>query len=341
MAAMFSHTDTLHLSELLNEHIEPTTSNKGKLSHIIHTPLLLHTNPDLNYHCCGMQLQGASASNHFFTTHFNALVTKDPPGETPRFVGFKRVCRKHADIGDKRIALIPRAQFFMETLKNVPSNPGLFRPYPRLPPPSIKNPYSAAMALAYDFMSTLSCLDDEYLEFLKAFADPNHDFSLNAHLTYFPFWACFRYPCLKPIPHPAKKPCPYSSMLVFQASSPLPQRTFRCHACDRHFKQKAGLQYHISRAHPNDPANQHSRCRLSMNLQCPFTPCTNIYTSLTGIRHHLKMNHLNQPHPDTANSRHACPIPPCQTACPSLNQLKRHLLSAHFWSFNHPSASPA
>lgn len=272
------------------------------------------------YACCGMTFDLTPALTHYFRTHF-AAIDRDLDAKP-------RVCRTFRAIGDPAIPVVERADHFMKCLTAYPANPRHFRPAPLAQHPlRFRNPYSSAMALAYDYLETLATEPPEYAKFL-AF--------LGAHPTRhrWPHWAHFRYPELLTHHRPAVLPTLHNIVAGFEC--PAEERPFACEepGCPKRYKQVTGLQYHRAHAHPEtNPLS-------NTPIQCPFPPCTKAYLSLTGLRNHLKKFHL-QPHhfeadaaPPASPARpFVCPILPCKQVLASLPELREHTLKAHFWTF--------
>ncbi|KAJ9066752.1 hypothetical protein DSO57_1006363 [Entomophthora muscae] len=298
---------TSHLQELIAiyypHYIPTSTTNSPPPTTLNHLNILPYTCCNSTYH------HHTTALSHYFKDHFTSVVNNYKP-TTPN------PCSHFKDIGNSNIPIIHRTAFFLNSLSNQPTNPKQFRPAPHSKAPlDFTNPYSSALAMAYDYLATKNT--HEYHEFISLLQLHAKNTKLTSnHL--FICWAHFQYPSLKLTLKP-----PYHQPL-FQCQEP---------ACGKIYKQIAGLQYHISRNHSKLPPITNTT-----SLTCPFTPCSKTYQSTTGMRNHLKKFHL-QPH-HFEQDKHAslipatCPILPCNYTFKDQAKLRLHILKSHFWSFS-------
>lgn len=130
---------------------------------------------------------GDSAYVHFFQGRF---------AELRQSLSAPNPCRGFQDIGKASIPVTQRAAFFVGTLAQAPSNPKQFRPAPHATAPlDFKNPYSSALALAYDY---LAFADTAAHAKFAALAD-GHAYAAGIQpspMVVLQCWACFAYPAL-------------------------------------------------------------------------------------------------------------------------------------------------
>ncbi|KAJ9066753.1 hypothetical protein DSO57_1006364 [Entomophthora muscae] len=145
------------------------------------------------YHCCGKTyLKHNKALAHFFEVHFTSLLHL--------WKETKNTCTKFSDIGNRNIPVVHRAAFFLGSLTHLPDNPTHFRPAPHSKAPlDFTNPYSSALAMAYDYIAVVKAQPIQFLEFialLKLHASFNN--LQTPQSCYWPYWAHFIYPSLSP-----------------------------------------------------------------------------------------------------------------------------------------------
>lgn len=260
------------------------------------------------YSCCHYNFCNSSRSfDHYFENHFANAVKSVAPNP----------CRTLADVGNPAIPVVKRVAYFLASIESPPKNPRLFRPAPLSRGPlRFNNPYSVAMAMAYDFLETLRDQPPEYADFVTL-VDLHASLANIPNVSHWACWAHFKYPGLN-----------HSPSGIGGTIQPL----FFCQmaGCHKLYKQLTGLQQHLCRDHKSPDTRE------ICTLLCPFTPCDKAYQSSTGLRNHLKKFHL-QPH-HFEEDRHAvaapatCPIDPCAAQFPSLAALRLHILNTHFWS---------
>ncbi|KAJ9090615.1 hypothetical protein DSO57_1000466 [Entomophthora muscae] len=183
--------DTQHLVELysLYNPTHPISPPNTSLQTTTPNPSTPAPNHILPYKCCKTTFDDFSqALRHFFIHHFHTIRTRKH--------GLASVA---SDIGNTTIHPIERASVFMKFFKTLPQNPRQFRPAPHSKPPlDFRNPYSSAMAMAYDFMETIIHQPSQYTAFLNKLTTY---IPFTSHNDTWPYWAYFIYPqLLPPIP---------------------------------------------------------------------------------------------------------------------------------------------
>lgn len=303
--------DSRHLQELMDVYypntlarVEPAPEEDEAAS----TESLLALLP---YTCCNTTyLRQSHAFAHYFEVHFGTALQDWTAGQP-------NPCTQFRDVGNPAIPIVRRVAFFLDSLKHPPRRPQQFRPAPHSRGPlDFANPYSACLAMAYDYLHVQRA--PQYVEFVNVMKF--HASINNLRLSpacHWPCWAHFFYPALAP------------RRIVFKAPPLRP--LFRCqeHGCGKAFQQVADLHHHLA---------NHRRPPKPKALKCPFLPCKNTYQSATGMCNHLKKFHLDPIHFE--RDKHApasplpatCPIVPCEHSSPNLAQLRLHIVKKHFWS---------
>ncbi|KAJ9083096.1 hypothetical protein DSO57_1038116 [Entomophthora muscae] len=199
----------------------------------------------------------------------------------------------------------------------------------------------------------------EYLRFVTLVNGkiPTEVPQLQNNIKLWPYWATFMYPALmknlpaskltqQPSKRPPLKPLNeiYKKAEIYRMPDPKPPSNepsgIRCteKGCNKTYRQYAGLQYHMQRVH-----NVAGLKPLTLSLICPFQLCQKNYSSITGIRNHLKNCHLQPIHfkEDHLNSQEKdivpnlkCPVYPCKAKACTQSQMRIHILKNHFWSYS-------
>ncbi|KAJ9052556.1 hypothetical protein DSO57_1033010 [Entomophthora muscae] len=188
----------------------------------------------LPYTCCGVVFYNTRSSLlHFFCTHFSSVQAKLRRQSLHQF----QLC----DLGNKQIPIVRRTLLFLNKLNTLPSNPSHFRPSPHSNrPQDFKNPYSATMAMAYDFLDIVIHSPVEYLQFtnfLKTII------SAPSHKDVWPYWAKYIHPrqCVNP-------PLKETNHPLYLDSAPI---SFICKSpsCGQLFPSIHDLRVHFYSAH--------------------------------------------------------------------------------------------
>ncbi|KAJ9065531.1 hypothetical protein DSO57_1018547 [Entomophthora muscae] len=203
---MFSLDDTLHFKELVSKNCKPSTPDAPSSSHPCPLPPkanTIETKPRALV-CCG----STSDSYHAAISHW-AQEHRAQPSLNP---------------------LIQQASNFLRSFKTLPSNPRYFRPKPAsLSPLEMRNPYSAAQAMAYDFLDQINTT--EYV-FFSRICTPN---SKSTFLDIWPLWASYFYFPHAPrtqVPHEHQAlDCKVGALPYFHTQKPcqMSYRIMQCH----------------------------------------------------------------------------------------------------------------
>lgn len=139
----------------------------------------------LPYTCCSETfVDQGSALDHYFGVHFRYIWRHFHSRPRPPFD--KKV------LADGAIPLFLRAQFFLDSLVHLPATPMRFRPGPPTKKPKeFRNPYSAVMALAYDFLHVVATHPPEYSRFVTRLAA--HGATVG-HRQVWTYWAAYIFP---------------------------------------------------------------------------------------------------------------------------------------------------
>ncbi|KAJ9065527.1 Zinc finger E-box-binding homeobox 2 [Entomophthora muscae] len=238
---MFSLNDTLHFRELVSKQCNlktfyaPSTDDSCPLppkSHIIKSkPRLLA--------CCG----STSNSYHEAITHW-IQEHRTQPSLNP---------------------LIQQASNFLRSFKTLPSNPRYFRPKPASTSPlEMRNPYSAAQAMAYDFLDQINTT--EYA-FFSRICTPN---SKSTYLDIWPLWASYFY---------------------FSHNKPKSAAPFPCKLCPKAFNQRHGLKYHMNAKHSTVKPEPFRLFTHKPTFKCPIESCKARFTYSGAIPRHIVRKH--------------------------------------------------
>ncbi|KAJ9061813.1 hypothetical protein DSO57_1016890 [Entomophthora muscae] len=305
------------------------------------------------YICCSKVYDThIKALDHWLDFHFlpfkSNLNVVTPHGLLPSFYYPPNPCKTSADLTNKDISLVARAEYFLAHIQKIPVTPSRFRPAPQSRPPhEFKNPYTAVLAMAYDFIETVLAEREEYHLFLSLIIDGSdmqfgHD--LGSHLAYFPFWADYYYPSLpkvisatissppldsKSAPHPSDQICRGRRDIEGFYVCPTP-------GCGKKYKQPNGLKYHINKGQCT-VINMETGERPTMDIRkcvdCPFLPCSSSFSTPNGLKYHLFKNHLKQEHFTYGKgdilSTYTCPVYSCRRGFSSSDNLRRHILECH------------
>ncbi|KAJ9090620.1 hypothetical protein DSO57_1000471 [Entomophthora muscae] len=244
----------------------------------------------LPYRCCSAIFYDLDqAQGHFFDCHFKQVQKQygQPPAEV--------------DIGNQKFHVVHRAAAFLKCIKNLPSNPRHFRPAPLSKSPlEFKNPYSSAMALAYDFMETVIYNPAEYSHFI---AKSSHHIPFSSHNNSWPYWAFFLYPDLL-LKSPASVSLPSNNMMSLSS-----------------IMSSSVLDAKVT------------------ELKCPFLSCGKVCKVNSEFRTHLLKHHLQPRHfrsdltqkqARATNHTFTCPQKRCTQVFPSQGDMRLHLLQSHF-----------
>ncbi|KAJ9070732.1 hypothetical protein DSO57_1004655 [Entomophthora muscae] len=241
---MFSLDDTSHFKELVSKNCKPSTPDAPSSSHPCPLPPkanTIETKPRALV-CCG----STSDSYHAAISHW-AQEHRAQPSSNP---------------------LIQQASNFLRSFMTLPSNPRYFRPKPAsLSPLKMRNPYSAAQAMAYDFLDQINTT--EYAFFLRV-CTPN---SKSTFLDMWPLWASYFY-----FPH--GKP---------QKTPPFP-----CKLCPKAFHQRHGLKYHMNTKHSIVKSEPFRIFTPKNPVKCPIESCNATFTHSSAIHRHVARKHNKQ-----------------------------------------------
>ncbi|KAJ9057323.1 putative transcriptional regulator of ribosomal protein biogenesis [Entomophthora muscae] len=229
-------------------------------------------------------------------------------------------CQSFKDIGNHHISLQERVSFFLHSFSTLPSHPSFFRPKPNFNARDIRNPYTAVLAVAYDFLEAINSQQIEYYIFLNRILRcerTNYSLDPTFHLDFIPLWVSF---------------------VTFNNPSSLKpevDRMYKCKTpgCKKQYRQLSGLQYHNTKGgcglSLKDFGNP--KFRSSKNpFSCPFIPCRKSFSCSNGLnfhiaKYHLKKWHFNQG--ETISYNYACP------SCPYISSdgdsLRNHILKVH------------
>ncbi|KAJ9056644.1 hypothetical protein DSO57_1030913 [Entomophthora muscae] len=306
------------------------------------------------YICCNKVYDShIKALDHWLDLHFlpfkGTMNINAPHGLLPSFYYPPNPCKSRADLINKSISLVARTEYYLIQMKNIPVTPSRFRPAPHTKPPhDFKNPYTAVLAMAYDFIETVLSGAKEYHLFLSLILDnPNIDFGhdLSKHIVYFPFWADYCYPCLPKViaavppslPPPENKPPPIPTDQLCRGRRDA-DGYYVCPTpgCGKKYKQPNGLKYHLNKGQCT-VINMETGERPSMDIRkcvdCPFLPCSSSFSTPNGLKYHLFKNHLKKEHFNYGDGdllpSYTCPVYSCRRSFSTSDNLRRHLLECH------------
>lgn len=335
-------SDTHHLQEMLGVYYPTQPTRQPPATAVKPTPSFTSL-PLVPRTCCGMAFTDLRAAiSHWFTAHFYLVDKQLTQSQAPPCTHFK-------DLGNRSIPIIQRVAFFLGSIKHPPATPRCFRPAPHARPPlEFKNPISATLAMAYDFVAVVLGPSPQYLCFVMHVhgQPPADNLPLQGHIRFWPYWAAFLYPSLMHFnPETIRRPPPGPLNEIYKRVGKLcpPEASqtnlFCCSqkGCDKSYRQQAGLLYHMQHTH---------KLWDGLRLECPFHLCQKVYSSTTGMRNHLKNCHL-QPHhfdedshPEPTTEIVQCPIPPCSASLCTQRKIRQHLVLNHFLSMATSLKSP-
>ncbi|KAJ9087585.1 hypothetical protein DSO57_1031697 [Entomophthora muscae] len=220
----------------------------------------------LPYKCCGKAFYDQSLSlEHYFSVHFTLIhnyIRNQPPSQFTM-----------SALGNTSVHIFRRVQLFLNALSYLPKNPKHFRPSPHSKPPNLfTNPYSATLAMAYDFLDTSLKPPNPYHQFISKLQEHLPDLN---HKDIWSYWAPYFYPGIFKPSHIAR---PHISSLRLSTS---------------HLKVSP-VKLQVPRTlilHPT------SSCRTLQSLQlfspaptyaCPISSCGRTFTSRSDVTLHIK-----------------------------------------------------
>ncbi|KAJ9057325.1 putative transcriptional regulator of ribosomal protein biogenesis [Entomophthora muscae] len=229
-------------------------------------------------------------------------------------------CQSFKDIGNHKIPLHERATFFLRSFSTLPSHPSFFRPKPKSNARDIRNPYTAVLAVAYDFLEAINSQQIEYYIFLNRILRcerTNYSLDPTFHLDFIPLWVSF---------------------VTFNNPSSLKpevDRMYKCKTpgCKKQYRQLSGLQYHNTKGGCGLSLKDYGKpkFRSSKNpFSCPFIPCRKSFSCSNGLnfhiaKYHLKKWHFNQG--ETFTYTYECPS--CPYVSTDGDNLRNHILTIH------------
>ncbi|KAJ9087913.1 hypothetical protein DSO57_1028352 [Entomophthora muscae] len=229
-------------------------------------------------------------------------------------------CQSFKEIGNANIPLRERVTFFLHSFSILPSHPSFFHPKPKTNARDIRNPYTAVLALAYDFLEAITSQQIEYYMFLNRILRcqrTNYSLDPKTHLQYIPLWISF---------------------VTFDNPSSLRpagdcKYTCKTPGCKKKYRQLSGLQYHNTKGGCGLSLKDYGKpkFRSSKNpFACPFIPCRKSFSCANGLnfhiaKYHLKKWHFNQG--ETFPYTYKCPT--CPFASTEGDNLRNHLLMVH------------
>ncbi|KAJ9065528.1 hypothetical protein DSO57_1018544 [Entomophthora muscae] len=241
---MLSLNDSLHFKELVSKNCDYNSSTAPSTSSSCPLPpksQIIKTKPRV-LACCGSTSENYhGAIRHWIQQH------RSQPSLNP---------------------LIQQASNFLRSFKTLPSNPRYFRPKPASTSPlEMRNPYSAAQAMAYDFLDQINTT--EYA-FFSRICTPN---SKSTYLDIWPLWASYFY---------------------FSHNKPKSAAPFPCKLCPKAFNQRHGLKYHMNTIDTVARKEPFRMFTPKNPVKCPIETCKARFTYESAIPRHMRRKH-NQP----------------------------------------------
>ncbi|KAJ9090619.1 hypothetical protein DSO57_1000470 [Entomophthora muscae] len=188
---MESPSDLLHMRNLCSLYYPTLTKDCPPDINTRIIPQLIPI-PRLNlipYKCCGRTFYDQNHTLvHYFKVHFRLTYNSITNTALPPFT--------ITALGDITIPIFIRTQLFLNVLTAFPKNPCYFRPAPKSRPPHrFANPYSATLAMAYDFLDMVSHNPPEYSNFTLMLQDYH---PVSSCTQVWPFWAAYFYQSASP-----------------------------------------------------------------------------------------------------------------------------------------------
>ncbi|KAJ9061090.1 hypothetical protein DSO57_1024096 [Entomophthora muscae] len=222
-------------------------------------------------------------------------------------------CQTQHDIGNNTIPLYVRVSFYISSFQTLPTHPKYFRPTPQRSYKDIRNPYTQAIAAAYDFLETIRSQTPEYCAFMKK-TNPSQPYPAD-HLHILPLWLSFL---------DYKEIIPTNKNQRFQCKTP---------GCTKEYKQLSGLQYHNTKGKCGLSWEDYGKPELRAtkgSLTCPFIPCLKSFTSSNVMDFHITKYYLQKWYFGQGEFvKYSYSCPKCPFATQESDTLRYHLLNSH------------
>lgn len=217
-------------------------------------------------------------------------------------------CRAIADVSSTSHSLAARAHFYLASMEHFPRNPLKFRPRPLASTPAeFPDAYTAATALAYDFLAHVLSASREYDYFLDTFLEDHSFKRVRDHVDVLPAWASYKYP-----PEAAWTIHPPADIgTVADVVCPEPR-------CGSAYATERALALHLYNGHCvalQPPAR----------LRCPLAACSETRQRSKSLYYHIEVAHAKKIFGTRGKKTFVCPV---RAACGSfaMDQLIYHIV---------------